>query len=164
VQDNRKSQKTFASVAILFVIALLAVGEVTYAHRKMTPNTGMATVAISKPATSTQTSTTTSSAASTGGFKDGTYKATGSYSSPGGQESITVSLTLKSGVISAATAKSGANDLTAQEYQMSFIQGYKALVVGKNISDVKLSAVSGSSLTSQGFNSAVQKIETEAKA
>jgi uncharacterized protein YpmS len=63
-----------------------------------------------------------------------------------------------------ASSSSGANDPEAREYQSMFISGYKQQVVGKRISDISLSRVSGSSLTSQGFNSAIQKIESQAKA
>ncbi len=120
-------------------------------------NTSSDQAATDNPASNTpQTSTST--------FKDGTYKATGSYTSPGGNEEITVSVTLKDGVVTDTNATSGANDPTAEQYQGEFIAGYKDKVVGKKISAIKLSRVSGSSLTSEGFNSAIQKIQQQAKA
>ena len=48
--------------------------------------------------------------------------------------------------------------------EQQFIDGYKSLVVGKDISSISLNRVSGSSLTSQGFNSAIQKIKSQAQA
>jgi uncharacterized protein with FMN-binding domain len=98
-------------------------------------------------------------------YKDGTYSATGSYNSPAGQESVKVSVTLKSGVITNTSTQSvHDNNLQSEQYQQAFISGYKPLVVGKSIASVHLSRVSGSSLTSKGFNSALQQIETEAQA
>ena len=97
-------------------------------------------------------------------YKDGTYKATGDYTSPGGSQEITVSVTLKDNVITATSATSGASDTESKEHQEEFIANYKDLVIGKKISDVKLSRVAGSSLTSQGFNDAIQQIETDAEA
>lgn len=106
-----------------------------------------------------------SSAANTNiNYKNGTYQATGKYYSPGGQEAITVSLTLDNNVVTTASAQSGANDPTATSYQDLFLSAYKSQVVGKKINSIKLSNVSGSSLTSQGFNNAVEQIENQAKA
>jgi uncharacterized protein with FMN-binding domain len=160
VSDNRNSQKTIAAFGILFAVALIATGEIIYTHRKTASDSAMVATSVNKPAT---TDTSTSTTASPSGFKDGTYKATGDYESPGGSESITISVTLANGVVSSSSAQSGANDLTAKEYQSDFIQNYKTQVVGKNIGDIKLSRVSGSSLTSQGFNNALTKIRTQAQ-
>jgi hypothetical protein len=112
----------------------------------------------------TSQSTSSSEADSKTIYKNGTYSATGSYDSPGGEEHVRVTLTLSSNVITTANVQSGANDPTAQTYQDSFISGYKSQVVGKKISTIKLSNVSGSSLTSQGFNDALNQIENQAKA
>ncbi|HEU5114669.1 MAG TPA: hypothetical protein VFT82_02800 [Candidatus Paceibacterota bacterium] len=125
------------------------------------------TVDVTSPATpvtapSGSSNAPTSSVASK--YKDGTYQATGTYESPGGSESIGVSLTLKSGVVTAATVTRGANDSWSERYQSMFISGYKAYVVGKNIDTINLDRVSGSSLTPKGFNAALTQIKSEAKA
>ena len=101
---------------------------------------------------------------STSVYKDGTYTATGSYMSPGGQDQITITLTLANDIITDTSAVSGANDGTSNRYQNRFISGYKQYVVGKNIASVNLTRVSGSSLTSKGFSDALKQIETQAKA
>ena len=111
------------------------------------------------PAIVQKTSTVASSA-----YKDGTYSATGSYMSPGGEEQIKVTLTLANDVITDATVTSLAYDRTSQRYQKMFISGYKQYVIGKDISAVNLTYVSGSSLTPAGFDSALQNIESQAKA
>lgn len=101
-------------------------------------------------------------AANTSGYKDGTYTATGDYQSPSQAEQITITVTLKNGVITDTSATNGAPDPTSQKFQNQFISGYKQQVVGKNINDVTLSRVSGSSLTPTGFNDALSKIKTQA--
>jgi len=111
----------------------------------------------------TDTTATESASTNTSGFKDGTYTATGNYSTPEDTESITVKVTLKDGNIIDTTATASMKTEEAKEYAGQFIASYKPLVVGKNISSIKLSRVSGSSLTSQGFNRAIDEIETQAK-
>ncbi len=97
-------------------------------------------------------------------YNNGTYTATGSYSSPGGQEALTLSLTLNNNVVVDSTVTTGANDSTSTSYQNLFIASYKDLIIGKSINNIKLSTVAGSSLTSQGFNDALSQIEQQAKA
>src|SRR5580765_7895967 len=101
--DDRKKQKLIASFAVLFAVALIAAGEIVFAHKKAVPTNSMATVAVTAPETSasTQANATDTPAptvpvaapattASQSGYKDGAYKATGSYISPAGRENITV--------------------------------------------------------------------------
>jgi len=51
----------------------------------------------------------------------------------------------------------------SQHYQSRFLSGYKQYVVGKNISSVNLTNVSGSSLTPIGFDNALTQIKAQAK-
>lgn len=95
-------------------------------------------------------------------YKDGTYQATGSYSTPGGRESIDVTVTLKDGAVEAIDVVGDATTGEAREYQAEFISAYKERVVGKDIEGVSLSRVAGSSLTSNGFNDAIDEIKAEA--
>lgn len=95
-------------------------------------------------------------------YKDGNYEAVGSYISPGGDEQIDVSLTLKDGVINDINVTPLATRPTSKEKQAEFVSGYKTMVVGKSIDDVSLTVVSGSSLTSTGFNDAISKIKAQA--
>ena len=95
-------------------------------------------------------------------YKDGTYSATGSYMSPGGEDQLGVSVTLKDDIITSASVTNMANDGRSQRYQDMFISGYKQYVIGKNIADVSLSKVSGSSITPGGFNDALAQIKSQA--
>ena len=72
-------------------------------------------------------------------------------------------MTLKDGAVTETSATSGAIDDEGKEYQSDFIAGYKQQVVGKKVDTISLSRVSGSSLTSQGFNNALKQIETQAQ-
>lgn len=96
-------------------------------------------------------------------YKDGTYTAEGLYQSPGGAESIDVTLVLKDDVVVDATVVAKATRPASVDWQGKFVSGFKQYVVGKNIASLSLSKVSGSSLTPKGFNDAVAKIEVQAK-
>lgn len=102
------------------------------------------------------------SSASSGTYKDGTYKADGKYVSPNGQETIGVQLTLSSGVVSALQLTPYPSNPNTQKFQGEFISGINAVVVGKPIDELNVSKISGSSLTSGGFNDAISQIKKEA--
>lgn len=112
------------------------------------------------PASSTTASVTTASVST---YNDGTYTANASYNTPGGPQDLGVSITLKSDVITEVTITEGAKDAVSQKFQDQFAAGYKVLVVGKNIDDVQLTKVSGSSLTPGGFNDALNAIKVQAE-
>jgi uncharacterized protein with FMN-binding domain len=106
----------------------------------------------------------TATAQQMGTYKDGTYTEKGRYASPGGGESIDVTVTIASNIITSASVTGNATSTEAKDYQTEFISGYKSSVVGKNVDEVSLSRVAGSSLTSGGFNSALELIKVDAGA
>jgi uncharacterized protein with FMN-binding domain len=171
-QPNSKKKEIIAALAVLVVIAGI-ITAVSLTNKKSTTDSNVVSnttdsqsktpVDTTKSEATTSTDTTQASPQATNEYKDGTYSASGSYDSPGGTESITIGITLKNDTIIATSADSGANDPEAHEYQDDFIGGYKQLIVGKSVDSVRLSRVSGSSLTSQGFNSALTKIKNQAK-
>lgn len=116
------------------------------------------------PSNTTTTSSSNNTTPSTSGtaYKNGSFSANGSYRTPGGTETISVSVTLKDDVITSVSVTSNGRGDSA-EYQSMFKSGVSSLTVGKDIDDVKLSRVSGSSLTSTGFNSALDTIKTKAR-
>jgi uncharacterized protein with FMN-binding domain len=111
--------------------------------------------------TTAQSQTSTSDSSAT--YKDGTYTEQGQYSSPGGQETISVKLTLKSNVVTAVTVTTVKADPTATSYEQLFEAGISKVVVGQKLNSLNVSRVGGSSLTSQGFNAAVAAIKADAK-
>ncbi len=96
-------------------------------------------------------------------YKNGIYTQVGEYISPGGAETIGVTVTLTKGIISEVEVFSQANRPTTKKKQADFIANYKPMVVGKRIDEVNLTKVSGSSLTPKGFQDALEKIKIEAK-
>ncbi|MFZ2621338.1 MAG: hypothetical protein WAX85_00025 [Minisyncoccia bacterium] len=97
-------------------------------------------------------------------YKNGSYSSVGEYNSPGGTESIKVALTLKDDVITDATITPLATRGNSVKFQGIFVSNFRPLVIGKKIDEVQLDKVSGSSLTPKGFNDALAKIKTQAKA
>ncbi|MEN9614362.1 MAG: hypothetical protein RLZZ347_669 [Candidatus Parcubacteria bacterium] len=96
-------------------------------------------------------------------YKDGTYSATGSYMSPGGGDTVSVTVTLAKDIVVDSEVVSGANDRTSERYQNRFISGYKQYVIGKKLADLHLTKVSGASLTPIGFNDALAQIKARAQ-
>ncbi len=95
-------------------------------------------------------------------YADGSYTADGSYQSPGGQESVSVSITLEGDVVTAVTVTPHATSGNSKQYQTQFASGIADQVVGKDIDSLNVSRVAGSSLTSGGFNDALEQIKADA--
>ena len=113
----------------------------------------------------TDTSTeSTDSGASTGDYSDGTYTADGSYQTPETVESISVTLTIADGVVTEVEVTGDPKARETEQYQGQFIDGISDEVVGKSLDELNVSRVAGSSLTSGGFNEAVDSIKEQAAA
>ncbi|MFM9878759.1 MAG: hypothetical protein ACKVOG_13085 [Rhodoglobus sp.] len=97
-------------------------------------------------------------------YTDGEYSAEGSYQAPSGTESVDVTLTLAGNIITAVEVVGNATDPTAKLRQGEFISGIAGVVVGKDINSITVDKVGGSSLTSGGFNKAVEEIKADAAA
>ncbi|MES2630509.1 MAG: hypothetical protein V4611_00965 [Patescibacteria group bacterium] len=158
MQPARKLNPAIATLIVIVLVGIVATVVVVANQKNETAVTE--TVQTEDTQAETQTPATTEEA----GYKDGTYTETGSYFSPGGNESIEVSVTIANDVITDATVTSKAKNAESKEHQADFISGYKSLVVGKDIDEVTLSRVAGSSLTSNGFNSALELIKADAQA
>lgn len=96
-------------------------------------------------------------------YKDGTYTAEGQYQTPAGSERIGVTITLQNSIVTDLKMTHYAKESDSKRYQSAFSSGINTLVVGKKLGTLNTNRVSGSSLTSQGFNEAVRKIMNEAK-
>ena len=95
-------------------------------------------------------------------YTDGTYEATGDYVSPAGPSQVTVELTLEGDVVTDVTVTPLATDPTSKGFQTQFADGIAAAVVGQDIDTLNVSRVGGSSLTSGGFNDALEQIKADA--
>lgn len=135
------------------VVALAACGDADAATEDDAPAAG------SSAATGAGGSSTAS-----GDLADGTYDAEGSYSTPGGQESIQVELTVADGVVTDVTVTPEATGGNAARFQEEFASGIADVVVGKDLAGLSVDKVSGSSLTGDGFNAALDEIRADAAA
>ena len=87
-----------------------------------------------------------------------TFSKTMSYSSPGGQDEVTFSVETKDGIItSLAVTPKGSNPVSIN-YQKNFASKAPAQVVGKSLKGLKVSTVSGASLTTWAFNEFVAEL------
>lgn len=123
--------------------------------------------ALAGCATATTTGTSGSDSTSSSGtthYKDGSFAGSGDYQSPGGKESIDVKVTLKDDKVTEITVTPNASSGNAKVYQTAFSNGISDKVVGKRIDELSdVTRVSGSSLTSGGFQKAITEIESLAK-
>ncbi|MEI6511310.1 MAG: hypothetical protein WCO25_04690 [Candidatus Uhrbacteria bacterium] len=95
-------------------------------------------------------------------YKNGSYTAAGNYNAPDGYMAMDVTLTVKDDLITAVSIGKKATGGTSMQYQKMFASGCTMMVVGQKLSDLKLSKVSGASLTTRGFNSALASIRAQA--
>jgi len=110
------------------------------------------------------TSAAPSAAAGAASYKDGTYSADGNYVSPNGNETVGVELTLAGGAVTGVKITPHPTNPNTRKFQGEFAGGIQSQIVGKKLDEIKVSKVAGSSLTSGGFNQAVEKIKSEARA
>jgi len=148
------SGKIIGIIAVVIVLALAG-----FAYESQAKQKTETAIAPQKKVTSQPTNTAMAKPM----FKNGTYSAEGDYTTHVGQKHIKVTITLNNDIITDADVKDEADDRMSVHFQDSFISGYKPLVVGKDISKVHLGKVALSSLTPNGFNSALQTIENESK-
>lgn len=163
MESSKSPNRALIAIVVVVLLAAAATAAVVLTNKPATDSASTSGQASDMPTSAPQSSDTGSTATS-GTFKDGTYSATGSYQTPGGLESIGVKVTLSGGVVTDAQVTKQGQTGEAQEYQAEFVANFKPLVVGKKITDVSLNRVAGSSLTSAGFNDAINDIEKQAQA
>lgn len=149
-----RSGRAGAALTAAAGIALLAgcSSTASEAEEPGTPDTGP----------SQQSDAGTTGDTGTGSYADGTYTADGSYATPESVETIEVTVTLENDVITAVEVTGKPQKRESQQYQGQFIGGIADVVVGKDIDEIEVSRVAGSSLTSRGFNEAIETITSEA--
>lgn len=153
----RKS--VFAGIA-----GLSLAGTVAGCAPSATQSTPATTGSSTETSDAASPSGTSSSLASSGSvYQDGTYSADGNYVSPNGTETVGVELTLASGQVTGVNITQHPSNPNTRKFQGEFAGGIAAQIVGKNIDELNVSKVAGSSLTSGGFNQAVEKIKAEAQ-
>lgn len=125
---------------------------------------GVATTGPADTDAGASTAPDSGSASAGGAYADGTYTAEGSYATPESVETIEVTVTLADDVITDVEVTGDPQKSESEEYQGRFIGGIADVVVGQDIDEISVSRVAGSSLTSSGFNQAIEAIKAEAAA
>jgi uncharacterized protein with FMN-binding domain len=125
---------------------------------------GCSGAADAEPNTDDTASNADADSTGSGEYADGTYTAEGSYQTPETIEEISVTLTLEDGVVMEAEVTGDPQARETEQYQGEFIAGIEQEVVGVPIDELNVSRVAGSSLTSAGFNAAVEDIKDQAAA
>lgn len=152
-------------IAIIVLVAAVVAGTFLFDSTKA-PEVSE-TPAVERPVSETTATNTEATAsaetADASTYTDGTYQSSGTYRSPAGTENVDISITLSDDVITAATFEGHAENPGSVMNQQKFARGYTAAVVGKNIDEVALTVVNGSSLTPIGFMDALAKIKAQAK-
>lgn len=158
MNSNKKLHPALAALIVIALIGVVASAAIVInnAVKDETVETSERIDTVADPAASSESTDTSS-------YENGVYNATGSYISPGGRESVELSVTITDGVITDTAIVNKATDREAREYQERFSNNYKELIVGKKVGDVSLSRVAGSSLTSNGFNDALDQIKDDAR-
>ena len=96
-------------------------------------------------------------------FKDGTYTVEDAYFVMAGlSEPMRTVITLDDGIITDASVAFDTQDIHSEYHQRDFSAVYKSEVIGSNIKEVPFSRIGGASLTTGGFNDALQKVMSQA--
>lgn len=120
--------------------------------------------AAAAPTDSGSDAGTESGSGSDAPYTDGTYEASGSYQSPNGTETVDVTITLADDTVTDVEVVGHGEAPESKRYQGQFIGGIAAEVVGKDIDEISVDRVAGSSLTSGGFMEALDAIKADALA
>lgn len=96
-------------------------------------------------------------------FKDGSYTVEDAYFVMVGLlEPMRTTVTLDDGIIVDASVAFETQDIHSEYYQRDFSAVYKSEVIGTSITDVPFPRIGGASLTTGGFNDALQKVMSQA--
>lgn len=158
-QGSNKNSAIIGIIAIV-IIAGAVIGTIAL---KPQSNTASGNNGSSTSSTTSDSTTTSTNIDPNATYKNGTYTASGSYSTPESTEDIEVTITVSNNKITEASVSQQASSRESRAYQADFASGYKSQVVGKDIATLQLSRVSGSSLTPRGFNEALNIIRSQAK-
>jgi len=150
--------------AVAGIAGLLVLAGCSGATDAEDATTDSAATSESTTTDSNSTSDSSSTASDSSEYADGTYTADGSYQTPETVEQISVTLTLEDGVVTDVEVTGDPQARESEQYQGQFIAGIADEVVGVALDDLNVSRVAGSSLTSGGFNAAVEDIKDQAAA
>ena len=164
-----KSQKIFLAIGSTAILTTAVIGgtllfagnsDKSPANTK-TQSTKVTSSSSNDSAKNTESQSTTSSSS----YKDGTYTTSTSYSVPEGYtNSIEVSLTIANSKVTTVTVNDSYDDHESQRYIDGFESSIESAIVGKDMSGLSISRLSGASLTSSAFNNVLDTIRSDAAA
>lgn len=160
IQETSGKTKFILPTVVIALIVFAAIG--FYLYKSGTMGEEAEESGIEETTEQTQIPSPSVFTATSGTYKSGNYAVTGNYVSPGGPRELNVTVTLDGNTIKEAEVTGNATDATSKRFQAEFIQNFKPMVIGKNIDEVNLTKVAGSSLSPKGFNDALAKIKKEA--
>ena len=165
---NRASKSLLCAAAGLSLLSAAgcAAGEETdtAVDTPAGPSTSAGDSPAQSPARSDAGATGSADSGASGKYADGEYSGTGSYIPPSGtSEDVDVTLRLENNVVTELEVETSQKNPTSKQYQREFTSGVQEQVVGKNIDELDVHKVAGSSLTSEGFNRALDAIRNVAE-
>jgi uncharacterized protein with FMN-binding domain len=95
-------------------------------------------------------------------YRDGEYSATGWYGSLPSHHDVT--LTIEGDIVTAVEITTPAADETSLGYQQRFAEALPSEIIGRQIDEIDVDRLAGSSGCSEGFMDALAKIQAEASA
>ena len=96
-----------------------------------------------------------------GSFEDGSFETTTTYISPGGPAEMNIALTLEGDVVQSISVTSLEGNPTSQDYKERFANEVISFVTGVNLDEADVDTIAGASLTSRGFNEALDVIRSK---
>lgn len=162
--SSQNARYSLALLAGLSLVGTLAACSPAAPEAPQPTEAGDATDATLTPEPTTATAAPADDAAAGSTYTDGSYTASADYQSPNGTESVKVTITLADDVVSAVEVVGSGDNPDSRRYQGMFIDNIASVVVGKEIDSLAVDKVAGSSLTSGGFNAAVEAIKADAAA
>lgn len=116
-------------------------------------------------ASTSSDSSSSDGSASSSSYKDGTYSATVIYSVPKGDtNSITASVTISGGEITAVTSDNSYTDHESGQYISRFESSLSSSATGQSLADYSPSRIGGASLTTSAFADVLDQIRQDAAA
>ena len=161
VETQKNNPFMLGGIAVA-LIALLAIGAFALRPSDASPESASATPTASTTVQASSAPSTAPTAQNGQAMIEGrVYSEDGEYSSPAGAENIRVEITLEDNIVTDSKVTVLAQNPISKKKQEEFAASYKAFVIGKNINDIKLDKVAGASLTTAGFNNALEKIKAQ---
>ncbi len=169
MKQGSKNNAVVGIVAVV-IIGMIIAGTIFLKPKDSTTDSmGSSSTADSSSSSTSDTSnnstadTSSTGSSSSGTYKDGTYTAKGDFSTPGGNEEITVTITISNGAISSSSVTGDVTSRESKEYLQDFKDQYEESVSGKSVATLRLSRIAGASLTTRGFNNALDAIRNQAQ-